>query len=344
LASFSSVSAAAFQRRYDLPSTVRSASCSNLERPINSRVRARLFESACKELKKAVVERTHSRRQTLLSQYTKMFGHHRLSEDNILIFLQNEKTRAPLRGPGQHLLPSSVATTTKHWISLFKEQTKEDPKVLRTYLQSLRRQGSEIPQKQAVPATYDQVYKTLPRVSHNQEVTNMVQTSFKVMSRVSEVSKLRGRNLLVDRPQRRIAFIWLQTTKKGLDRPFAHQNLTVAAFRPLQERLFQFLASRAARKNERVFTMGPAKLYRELKKLPPPLNAWSDHSPKAGAVTHLLQLAAQGVIPSHLVPSIPTMAKHAHQVPVLPDTTVRYGRDMMATAMLNNTVHLAIHL
>ena len=52
---------------------------------------------------------------------------------------------------------------------------------------------------------------------------------------------------------------------------------------------------------------------------------------KAGATTHLTKMAARGLIPTELVAQ---MAKHQGTIQKLPDTTVRYGRNKAALAIM----------
>ena len=73
----------------------------------------------------------------------------------------------------------------------------------------------------------------------------------------------------------------------------------------------------------------------------PPSSKYTAHSPKRGAIDHLVRKAVEGRIPAAI---IPMLAKHSWRLHDFPETTIRYVSDKPALARLLGTQDATVHL
>ena len=194
---------------------------------------------------------------------------------------------------------------------------------LSLFLSSLVKRGATIPQRQAPPITRQQLRLFASSLPPRERAAVLL--CWKTASRWGDIVALTRAHLVFVSPTR-IIVSW-KTLPKGAQRqPFRADSYTVIEGEWTEE-----IAAVVATlpRSQNLTTMTTAQLAAQFAKRGLPYTA---HSIKRGAITQLLQAVSRGELTFEAVMRV---AKH-----LSPETTIRYGADLEATALALGT-HLA---
>ena len=205
---------------------------------------------------------------------------------------------------------------------------------LRSAASVLRAAGGAVPSRQASPIAMQLLVDWGRRQSV--DVHLAVLLAWKTASRWGEVVHLSHDQFLVcERDE--VVIDWHQTPKGRRRNPFTTSKWTV-----IRGDLVAEIAGlvRRLRPFTRLCSVDTQALVRRWSK-DASMHQYTGHSIKRGALTHLFQAMAQGVVvPEHLVARL---AKHKSSQG-LPEMTVRYGADPVAVARALGTGDVTVHL
>jgi hypothetical protein len=231
---------------------------------------------------------------------------------------------------------ASKKTYVSHLVNALA--VEKDP--LRMMARGLSRMAAEEPVKQAQPITTQQLATCMTRMTRRDAA--LLFLAWKTASRWAEVSKLTKRNFLSATPEE-LVIRWLTTVKTHKTTVDRATNFTVVVPRPdapWQRDVMKYIANliKRLRVGEKLTTMTTQQLVRQLKQVDDGLSA---HSIKRGALTYLIEHAAELQIPQR---SIPLLAKHRDYLNEVPAATLRYCGNQAALARWLGTQEVTRHL
>lgn len=237
----------------------------------------------------------------------------------------------------RHAIPQDTRTAT-WWVGTVANKASSRLAYLsaivsrlhpRSYLQrfrtGLRRIAADQELSQALPATWEQVSRTMARLPRRDAAALFL--TWKTASRCSEVERLTGRNVLEATPTS-ITIDWRNTTKTSTLQPYAPQLLTHILPRDdgSDKHEMTLLAEELQIGRTQLFCPNLRKAIAQLSLENPALGR---HSLKSGALSRLFAIADQY---QGQVALVALLAKHKQAVPPLPESTIRYGRDRLTLA------------
>ncbi len=200
-------------------------------------------------------------------------------------------------------------------------------KTLQSMAAALRATGAAIPIHQAAPLSRNQLRFWASCQPLHLRLALLL--AWKTASRWADVQTLRRSQFLVVSPNE-IVVDWGTTPKGRRGRPF-HPSKLVVVQGPWTDEIAQAVEHLG---NFAQLTTVTTATLDALWKMDPVMHAYSAHSIKRGALSHLFELAATGVD----VPQVPLalLAKHATTA-ALSATTIRYGANPVAMARMLGT-------
>jgi integrase len=192
---------------------------------------------------------------------------------------------------------------------------------LLTLISALRSAGAQIPTRQATPITKQVLLAWAARQSPDVQITAMV--AWKTASRWTEAAALTRANFISVSDQE-VVVDWRTIPKGRRANPFAESRWTV-----IVGSLTKNIAQRLRHLPAGPLTTLTASSLDRRWAATAAMASYTAHSIKRGALTVLLQMAAQGRLNLRYVGLV---AKHTAAVPELAAVTIRYGADPIALA------------
>ena len=207
--------------------------------------------------------------------------------------------------------------------------------VARMYQSGLRSSGALIPQNQAPAISLEQLQQLAAATSTERDGDRLLCVLFvmwKSASRYDEVANLLPRQLLEITPTRIIIY-WGERTKSTRSCPFRADSWVVIDNPPAGIPPAVLVTLRSLRGEGTLCSRTTENFDRWIYSVLTKESDISAHSIKAGAVSHLIGCAAQGLIARKDMELISQVAKHKTDLPPLSDTTLRYGRNQINMAI-----------
>jgi hypothetical protein len=206
------------------------------------------------------------------------------------------------------------------------KQKLEPPSQVALFRRGLRRQKAQEPLQQAVPLLRQQVLDLYLLLDRHLRIP--LYLARRTASRMDEVESLTG-SMVLEATNEGVVIWWGANLKTSSDDQFkctTFVHVTPPTLPEPPHLWTEFVhAMDALRRRPSGHLLADARpLIQAIKQVNPQL---SGHSVKAGAVTDLMNLAAQGLLPAS---SIPLVAKHQQLNPPLPTSTITYARDKIA--------------
>lgn len=226
----------------------------------------------------------------------------------------------------QDVLPSSALTYAKQLNATISRFGMTAP-ILRLVMSGLLARGAGTPTHQAPAITRTELEWLLRQLPERFATPCLL--AWKCAARWADLSPLQRQHFLMTQPTR-IIIRWGVTKSTRLT-PFAPTLWTVVddedpnRLRPILTRVA------ALGPGEPFTTVTTAELDREFYRL---RLKWTAHSLKRGAVTALIEAAAEGLVDPWIVARL---AKHKSALHEFPETTLRYAANDPATALMLGT-------
>lgn len=201
---------------------------------------------------------------------------------------------------------------------------------LQLYRRGLRRISAQEELNQAPPMTREQLHTIMREATPDIQLPLLL--GWKTASRIDELAQLTGQQIRIYGQS--IVIDWGANTKASALDPH-HACLLVEVREPKNPLAYPIaplrqLAQIVIGRKTPVFPQPVIDTLRELLTR----HGLRGHSIKSGAITELLQHAADGKLDANI---IPLLAKHRQQQPPLPSTTIRYIRDRVGLALALRT-------
>jgi hypothetical protein len=227
----------------------------------------------------------------------------------------------------QDILPSSALTYAKS-LSATARRFDQPVPLLRLVMSGLAARGAGIPTKQAPPISREELDSLIPRLPREYRVPTLL--AWKAAARWADMLALTKASFLQLRPQE-VIIRW-GTTKSTRLTPFAPTLWTVVED-PDPQRLMPLIhhVNQLPRPDSPFTTLTSHDFCRMASRLKV---KWTAHSMKRGAVTHLIEQAAEGRVDPWIVARL---AKHKAGLMEFPETTLRYAANDPATARMLGT-------
>lgn len=196
---------------------------------------------------------------------------------------------------------------------------------LKFYMAGLRASGAMIPTRQAQPATKAQV-ATIMAAAPTVGLRVATWLAWKSASRWGDIAGLKATQVKEISPNE-LLVSWGQSTKTGRQNPFTVSGWTLIRHTTvIPPEYVKYIKERGTQPLTTITTDQFDKWVKTVQGC----EQLTAHSLKRGALTHLLQCAADGKL---RIDRIATIAKHAHLGhDALPATTLRYVADTVALA------------
>ena len=243
-----------------------------------------------------------------------------------------------LRKHNKSIMNSTLLTYTKALSAIARRLSIQVP-ITRMYQVGLRALGADRPQQQAKAITFQHLQLVVKEALEHQKVQlrdqlyTLIYLMWKTASRFDEVHLLQSNQIIIE-SETEIVIDWSNRTKSTrLDSNRPDTWISVVERDGIPRIVRQVLEN--LHLHSMLFLYSTTWFDKWLKTLPPPLNQYSAHSFKAGAVTMLAHMAEFG----HIKPrTVSLMAKHkVDNYDLLPSTTLRYIRDVVTKAHLNES-------